>query len=103
MVVSIPGDYGKPRPALVVQSDEFNGTHASVSVAPITTTLIDAPLFRITIDPSLATGLRAVSQIMIDKVTPMRRDRLGKPIGEVDDATMLRVNRALALWLGIGS
>ena len=103
VVVAMSGDYGKPRPALVLQSDLFNATHASITVAPVTSTIVNAPLFRLTLDPSPQTGLRAVSQIMIDKVTTVRRDRLGKTIGRVEDSTLLRVNRALALWLGIGA
>src|SRR5262249_42008416 len=102
-VVAMPGDYGKPRPALVVQSDLFDETHASVSVAPVTSTIVDAPLFRLIVEPSPLTGLRSVSQIMIDKVTTVRRDRLGKTIGRADDEVLSRVNRALALWFGIAA
>ncbi len=101
VVVVLQGDYGKPRPALVVQSDLFNETSASVTVAPVTTTVVDAPLFRITLDPSKGNGLRAVSQVMVDKLTTVRRDRVGSTIGRLEDDTMLRVARALALWLGI--
>lgn len=103
VVVAISGDYGKPRPAVIVQSDLFNPTHASVTIAPITTTLVDAPLFRLTVEPEPRTGLRSISQIMIDKLTAVRRDRVGKRIGRLDEETMARVNRALALWLGIGA
>lgn len=100
VVVAIHGDYGKPRPALVIQSDLFNDTHASIAVAPVTSTIVDAPLFRLTVDPTLSNGLRSVSQIMIDKATAVRRDRIGKAVGRLDDGTMIRVNRAIALWLG---
>lgn len=103
IVVAMPGDYGKPRPALVIQSDLFNETHASVTVAPVTTTIVDAPLFRLTVDPSSSNGLRSVSQIMVDKTTAVRRDRIGSAIGHLDDGSMLRVNRALALWLGLAA
>ncbi|MCG8556944.1 MAG: type II toxin-antitoxin system PemK/MazF family toxin [Proteobacteria bacterium] len=101
VVVAVPGDYGKPRPALVVQSDLFNETHASVTVLPVTSAIIDAPLFRITVEPEPGTGLRRVSQIMVDKVTTVRRERIGEPIGRLQDAAMTRVSRAIALWLGI--
>jgi mRNA interferase MazF len=57
VVVALAGDYGKPRPALVVQSDLFNETHASVTVVPVTSTLVDAPIFRLTVEPSPANGL----------------------------------------------
>ena len=101
VVVAMQGDYGKPRPALVVQSDLFNDTHASVTIAPVTSTIVDAPLFRLTVDPSPRSGLRSVSQIMIDKVTAVRRSRIGKAVGRLDDDTMVRVNRAMSLWLGL--
>ena len=103
VLVALSGDYGKPRPALVVQSDLFNEAHASVTVAPVTSTIVDAPLFRLTVEPSKRTGLRAVSQIMVDKVTTLRRERLGKAIGRVEDDTLLRVNRALVLWFGLAT
>ena len=102
-MVAMPGDHGKPRPTLVVQSDLFNETHASVTVAPITSTLVDAPLFRLALEPSPLNGLRAVSQVMLDKITTVRRDRLGSTIGRVDDDTMQRVSRALVLWFGLSS
>lgn len=101
VTVAIPGDYGKPRPALVIQSDLFNATHASVTLAPITSTIVDAPLFRITVDPTPGNGIRTVSQVMVDKVVTVRRQRLGRTIGQLEDDSMLRVNRALALWLGV--
>ena len=103
VVVDMPGDYGKPRPALVVQSDLFNDTHASITVAPLTSTIVDTPLFRVTVEPSRRNGLRLVSQIMVDKVTTVRRQRLGQTIGRLDEAVMLRVSRALALWFGIAA
>ena len=99
----MPGDYGKPRPALVIQSDLFNDTHASVTLAPVTSTIVDAPLFRLTLDPTPSNGLRSVSQIMIDKVAAVRRDRIGKTVGRLDERTMIRVNRAVGLWLGLAA
>jgi mRNA interferase MazF len=81
VVVALPGDYGKPRPALIVQSDLFNETHASVSVVPVTSTLVNAPLFRLTVEPSPGNGLRSLSQLMIDKVTTVSRTRVGVEIG----------------------
>ncbi len=103
VVVAVQGDYGKPRPALVVQSDLFNDTHASVAVIPVTSTIVDTPLFRVTVEPSQRNGLRLVSQIMVDKVTTVRRERLGQTIGHLEDDVMLRVSRALALWFGIAA
>ena len=103
VVVAMPGDYGKPRPALVLQSDLFNETHATITVAPVTSTIVDTPLFRITLEPSRRNGLRLVSQIMVDKLTTVRRQRVGQTIGRVEEDVMLRVARALALWLGIAA
>ena len=103
VVVAMQGDYGKPRPALVVQSDLFNDTHASITVVPVTSTIVDTPLFRVTVEPSRRNGLRLVSQIMVDKVTTVRRQRLGEPIGRLEDDVMLRVSRALAVWFGIAA
>jgi mRNA interferase MazF len=97
------GDDGKPRPALVVQSDLFNETHASITVAPVTSTIVDTPLFRVTVEPSRRNGLRLVSQVMVDKITTVRRQRLGQTIGRLEDDVMLRVSRALALWFGIAA
>ena len=103
VIVAMQGDYGKPRPALVIQSDLFNEAHSSVSIAPVTSTIVDAPLFRLTVDPTKSNGLQSVSQIMVDKVTAVRRDKIGKAVGYLDDATMMRVNRAIALWFGLAA
>jgi mRNA interferase MazF len=101
VTVTMQGDYGKPRPALVVQADLFNADHPSITLLPITSEIIAAPLFRITVEPMPANGLRAVSQIMIDKITSVRRDRIGRQIGRFDDDAMIRIGRAMAVWLSI--
>jgi len=101
VTVAVPGDYGKPRPALVVQADLFNATHSSVTLLPLTSTVVDAPLFRITIDPNRRNGLTRVSQIMVDKVISVPREKVGAAVGQLDDEVMIRVGRALAVWLGI--
>lgn len=103
VIVALQGDYGKPRPALVVQADLFNDVHASISVVPVTTTLVDSPLFRLTVEASPTNGIRTLSQLMIDKLTAVRRDRIDRTVGRLDDDLMLRVNRALALWLGLAA
>ncbi len=101
VVVATAGDYGKPRPALVVQSDLFVEL-PSVVVCPLTTTLRDdADLFRLDVHPSARNGLRELSQIAIDKLTVVPTAKIGAVIGEADDALLLRVSRALALLLGI--
>ncbi len=101
VVSAAPGDFGKPRPALVVQSDLFNPTHASIVICPITSHLVDAPLFRLTIWPSRENGLKAESQIMVDKITAINRERIGKRIGRLGDAELAEIDHALLLWLGI--
>jgi mRNA interferase MazF len=103
VIVALAGDYGKPRPALVIQSDLFNETHASVTIVPLTSTLVDAPIFRLTVEPSRANGLRSLSQLMIDKVTTVSRSRIAQSIGRLEDDLLLRVSRALALWVGIAT
>ena len=103
VLVAMPGDFGKPRPALVVQSDLFNETHSSITIAPVTSTIVDTPLFRVTVEPSRGNGLRLVSQIMVDKITTVRRQRVGQTIGRMEEEIMLRVSRGLALWLGIAA
>ena len=96
-----PGDYGKPRPALIVQSDLF-AELPSVVICPLTTTLrTDADLFRLDVEPSAVNGLRQVSQMAIDKITVIPMGKIGGVIGQADDALLLRVNRALALFLSI--
>ena len=100
VTVTLPGDYGKPTPALVVQSDFFEA-HPSLTVLSITSDLIPAPLCRITVGPSESTGLTKSSQIMVDKVQTVSKKQIGKVIGSVDDTALLEVNRALAVFLGI--
>jgi len=99
VTIALQGDYGKPRPALVIQSDLFD-EHPSVAVLPVTSALRDAPLFRLPLQAGPDTGLRDDSQIMIDKPQTVPRDRIGPTIGHIDDATLLAVNRALAVFLG---
>lgn len=99
VVVAIQGNFGKPRPALIVQSDMFAG-HSSVTVLPVTSDLYEAPLFRVTVQPNSGNGLRLPSQIMVDKPYTVLRERVGQTIGRLDDPTMVAVNRALALFLG---
>jgi mRNA interferase MazF len=96
-----PGAFGKPRPYLVLQSDAFNPTHDSLTVAPLTSHIVGAPLFRITVEPSPINGLRSVSQVMIDKLVTLPRGKLGAVIGELHSDVLQRVNRSLAVWLGL--
>jgi mRNA interferase MazF len=91
---------GKPRPAIVLQSDAF-AESATVSVLPITSEAADAPLLRIQLAPGEATGLAVPSWAQIELISTVRRRRVGPPIGRANDATMLAVNRALAVFLGL--
>ena len=95
------GDDGKPRPAVVVQSDLFNPTHASVVVCPVTSDLIDAPLFRLSVSPRAGNGLKRDSQLMVDKLVAFRRDRIRRRIGTLQPAEIRLLDRALCLWLAL--
>jgi mRNA interferase MazF len=95
-----PGANGKPRPALVVQSDLFDAL-ASVTILPVTSELRDAPLLRVPVDPNPDTGLRKMSQVMVDKVQTVSRTKVGAVIGRLPDTTLVAIDRALALFIGI--
>jgi mRNA interferase MazF len=99
VTVALQGDIGKPRPALVIQSDLFDA-HPSVTILPVTSELRVAPLFRIAVNPNALNGLNKPSQVMVDKPQSVARERVGKVFGRLDDETMLAVNRALAVFLG---
>lgn len=102
VIVSARGVYtGKPKPALVVQSDSFNPTHASVTICPITTACIDAPLFRVNVPPGERTGLKAASQVMVDKIVSVPRTSIVRAVGRCDEATSHVVDDALRNWLGL--
>jgi mRNA interferase MazF len=88
------GDYGKPRPAVVVQSNLFNATHASITVCPITTHIIEAPLFRLLISPSQENGLKQISQVMIDKITSIHVAEFGFELKSCWQTFIFARNRA---------
>lgn len=100
LTVALQGDYGKPRPAVVIQSDLFD-EHPSVTVLPLTSELRETPLFRITVEPSPDNGLQRRSQIMIDKIHTVPRIRLGSMLGKLSDDEQVAVNRSLMLFLGL--
>ncbi|MBV50073.1 MAG: growth inhibitor PemK [Roseobacter sp.] len=100
VTVALQGDHGKPRPALVIQSDRFSDT-ATTTILMVTSTLVNAPLIRLTVEPASENGLRSTSQIMIDKAMTVRTDKLRGAFGQLDDTVMLEVNQALALFLGV--
>ena len=100
VTIAMQGDFGKPRPALVIQADPFS-EHASVTVLPVTGTLVAAPLLRITVQPSAQSGLRKPSQVMVDKAMTVKRDKIGPTFGNIDANSMVEVERCLAVFLGI--
>ncbi|MEI6790323.1 MAG: type II toxin-antitoxin system PemK/MazF family toxin [Myxococcaceae bacterium] len=95
------GDYGKPRPAIVLQSDLFNETHASITVCPITSDINDASLFRVTIEQAPNNGLQNRSQIMIDKIVTIPREKIRQVIGKVSAKELTLIQQALNCWLGL--
>jgi mRNA interferase MazF len=101
VTVAATGDYGKPRPAVVVQTAAFPEKHASVVVCQMTSEVFDAPDFRVTVDPSGANGLRVQSQIMADKPVTVRRERVGQTIGRLSADDVRRLNAALAFVMGL--
>ena len=101
VIVSAPGDYGKPRPAIIIQPDIFNETHASILVCLITSDKYDAPLFRIDVPVSKETGLKKPSQIMVDKIVALKRERITQQIGRINEDVVIRLNRSLALFIGL--
>jgi mRNA interferase MazF len=98
--VIVPGAYGKPKPAVIIQSDLFE-EHPSIVILPVTSTLRETPLFRIRIEPSPENGLQTVSDIMIDKITTIPRKKTGPVFGHLEDHHMISIERMLPVFLGI--
>ncbi len=101
VTVAAAGDYGKPRPAVIAQTDALPAAHASVVVCQMTSEWSDAPDFRVTIDPTRQNGLRARSQVMADKPVTVRRERIGRRVGRLDEKDISRLNVALAFVMGL--
>ena len=101
ILCNLSGDYGKTRPAVVVQSDIVNPTHASVVICPITSFLIDSPLFRLEILPNKKNGLIKKSQIMVDKIISIKRDKICKRVGVISVKDQDSLDNAIKLWLSI--
>jgi len=91
---------GKPRPAVIVQEDRFEST-SSITLCAFTTDPTDAPLLRLLVEPSDRNGLAGASRLMVDKVTTVPKSRLGKRVGKLDDEDVVRLNRALTVFLGL--
>jgi len=102
VVMASRGPYSeKPRPALIVQADAFNATHASITVCPITSDCIDAPLFRVDLPPGDRTGLSVPSQVMVDKIASVPRAAVAQKIGRCDELHLDAVTEALRMWLAL--
>jgi mRNA interferase MazF len=94
-------DYaGKPRPAVIVQDDAFDATD-SITVCAFTTDRTQAPLFRLSVEPNEANGLRAPCRLMIDEITTVSRSKIGARVGRLDDDDVLKMNRAIVVFLGL--
>jgi mRNA interferase MazF len=100
VTIAVGGDYGKPRPALVIQADPFAAL-PSVTVLRLTSASTPEHLVRLTVHPTAENGLRVTSQIMIDKAVSVPREKIGTVIGHIDGATMRNVSRSLVAFLGL--
>jgi len=96
-------DYaGKPRPVVILQDDRFDRTE-SITICAFTTDPTDAPLFRLAVEPSGSNGLRAVCRLTVDKITTVPKSRIGARAGRLSDEDMVRLNRAVLVFLGIAA
>lgn len=101
VTIALQGDFGKPRPALVIQSNLFFN-HPSVTILPVTSEIRDTPLFRFLIEPSKENGLIKTSQVMIDKIQTAPKEKISQPFGSISENQLIEINRLLALFLGLG-
>jgi mRNA interferase MazF len=99
VTVVLPGGYGKPRPAVIVQSDRYQAME-SITFLPLTSEVLPKQVFRITVAPTPENGLQAPSQVMTDKCSTLPLTRVGAVFGRLDAAEMNQINRALAAFLG---
>lgn len=95
------GYAGNPRPAVIVQDDRFDATD-SVTICAFTTDPTDAPLIRLAVVPDAANGLRSTSRLMVDKLTTVPRGRLGSRLGALRNEDLVRLDRAIVVFLGLG-
>ncbi|NLR70007.1 type II toxin-antitoxin system PemK/MazF family toxin [Novosphingobium sp. ERN07] len=96
-------DYaGKPRPVVIVQDDSFDGTD-SITICAFTTDATEAPLFRLFVEPDEPNGLRSPCRLMVDKTTTVPKSKMGRLIGRLGDADMLRLNQAMMVFLGLAA
>jgi mRNA interferase MazF len=100
VTIAMQGDFSKPRPALVIQANQFS-EHSSATVLPITSTLVAAPLLRVSVRPSAENGLQKPSQVMVDKAMTIKCDKVGPAFGHIGADALMEVDRCLAVFLGI--
>lgn len=100
VTIALAGDFGKSRPALVIQANQFDA-HPTVTVLLVSGTSVEAPLLRVSVVPDTSNGLQKKSQIMIDKAMTIKREKIGPAFGRVDPNTLVEVDRCLAVFLGI--
>jgi len=100
LTIAMQGDFGKPRPALIIQANQFS-EHSSVTVLPITRLIVNAPLLRVTLQPNVENNLKKTSQVMIDKTMTVMKEKLGPVFGHIDANRLLEIERCLAVFLGI--
>src|SRR5574337_203439 len=93
---------GKPRPAVIVQDDSFDVTD-SITLCAFTTDETEAPLFRLPVKPSQSNGLHSICRLMVDKVTTVSKAKIGARVGRLDEADILRLNRAMVVFLGLAA
>lgn len=96
------GYAGKPRPAVIVQDDSFDAT-GSITICAFTTDETEAPLFRLAVEPNERNGLRATCRLMVDRITTVPKARVGSHIGRLDDEDILRLNRAVLVFVGLAA
>ena len=102
VTVAAPGDFGKPRPAVIIQGDALNAAGASSTiVALMTSNLQDAPLLRLTIEPEVSNGLEKTSQVQTNRIVTIRTEKIGTTIGRLNDQQQVELNRLLALAIGL--
>lgn len=101
VTVAAPGDYGKPRPAVVIQADLLNVTAQSIIVALVTGHLVDAPLLRLTLQPAAANGLKKTSQVQINRLVTLPAAKIGAVIGRLSEDEQAELDRLLAVVIGL--
>lgn len=103
ITAAFPGDLKKPRPAVILQADEFIEGHRTVLACPFSTYLAEAPLFRPTVEPDEENGPEFRSQIMVDKTTPAKKAAIAQNIGRLSVKDMARLETALINITGLRS